>query len=94
MSRPTKEELETALNRAIWLRENGQDEYFLGKSLLNHNYRIEHLELVLKAVKSYLHSGMSSTQDLTELQKAIEAAERADRFKDDGGPESHTDVFV
>ncbi len=94
MSRPSKAELETALKQAAWLRENGTDEYFLGKSLLNHNYRIQHLEHVMESVKQYLHSGMSSGQDLMKLQKAIEAAEKADSFKGDIEPDDHTNVFV
>jgi len=81
MSRPTEEELNTALERAVWLRENGEDKHFLGKSLLNHNYRIKHLEDVLHAAKLYLHSGMSPGMELTKLQKAIEAAEKADEWK-------------
>jgi len=94
MSRPSKSELEIALNRAAWLREHGEDEYFMGKALLNHNYRIKHLEHVLESVKHYLHSGMSSGQDLMKLQKAIEAAEKADSFKGDIEPDSKTDVLV
>lgn len=94
MSRPSKTELETALNRAAYLRENGEDEYFLGKALLNHNYRIKHLEHVLENVKRYLHSGMSSAQDLMRLQKAIEAADKADQYKGDNEQGEHSDVVV
>jgi hypothetical protein len=94
MSRPTQEELDTALERAAWLRENGADEYFVGKSLLNHNYRIKHLEQVLKAAKNYLHSGMSAGHELSVLQKAIEHADEANQYKEGGDGSAHGDVVV
>lgn len=80
MSRPSEAELKVALEQAGWLRENGQDQFYLGKSLLNHNYRLKHLERVLFAAKNFLHSGMANSTELTQLLKAIEAAEKADAY--------------
>lgn len=80
MSRPSDQELETALKKAADLREHSEDIFFLGKSLLNHNYRIRHLEHVLQAAKAYLHSGMSASIELIELQKSIDAADKANEF--------------
>ena len=47
MGKPTAEQLEQALAQAAWLRENDVDEHFVGKALLNHNYRLHLLEDVL-----------------------------------------------
>ena len=79
MAKPTPEELDVAIKEAIRLRENGEDEHFLGKSLLNHNYRLQLLEDVLTKAKLYLHSGHSSREH-TLLVKAIEKAEQAGRL--------------
>jgi len=74
MGKPTTDQLE----QAAWLREHDMDEHFLGKSLLNHNYRLHLLEDVLHKAKQYLHSG-SSAQAHRELLRAIEKAETASR---------------
>jgi hypothetical protein len=76
MGVPTKEELETALNEAARMREQGEDPCHLGKVLLNHNYRIEMLEKVLQAAELYLHSGQGSHEH-SQLLRAIEAAKNA-----------------
>lgn len=78
MGKPTADQLEQALAQAAWLREHDMDEYFLGKSLLNHNYRLHLLEDVLHKARLYLHSG-SSAQAHRELLRAIERAEAASR---------------
>ena len=78
MGTPTTDQLEQALAQAAWLREHDMDEHFLGKSLLNHNYRLHLLEDVLHKAKQYLHSG-SSAQAHRELLRAIEKAEVASR---------------
>lgn len=78
MGKPTTDQLEQALAQAAWLREHDMDEHFLGKSLLNHNYRLHLLEDVLHKAKQYLHSG-SSAQAHRELLRAIEKAEVASR---------------
>ena len=62
---------------ALWLHEQSQDEYFLGKSLLNHNYRLNLLEHVLHAAKLYLHSG-NGAREHSDLLKAIEDAEKSE----------------
>ena len=79
MSRPTEEELTLALEEAAKMRESGNDDYFIAKSLLNMNYRLEALEDVLSKVKHYLHSGHGSREH-TLLVKAIEKAEKADAY--------------
>ena len=76
MGKPTIEELETALKYAARLREQGEDEFYIGKSLLNLNYRIKYLEVVLNKANLYLHSGEGSIEH-AELVKAIEQAEKA-----------------
>ena len=78
MGKPTAQELEAALNEAARLRESGRDEHFLGKALLNHNYRLDLLEQVLTRAKIYLRSGEGSREH-TMLVKAIEKAEAAAR---------------
>ena len=72
MGRPTKEELKTALKHAADLREQGEDTFFLAKSLLNLNYRIR----FLAKANLYLHSG-EGAHEHAELVKAIEEAEEA-----------------
>ena len=79
MGKPTAEQLEQALAQAAWLREHDMDEYFLGKTLLNHNYRLHLLEDVLHKARQYLHSGQSG-QAHRELLRAIEKAEQADKL--------------
>jgi hypothetical protein len=76
MGRPTQEELKTALKHAADLREQGEDTFFLAKSLLNLNYRIKILETVLAKANLYLHSG-EGAHEHAELVKAIEQAEKA-----------------
>ena len=75
MSKPTEQELTMALEQAKHLRESGQDEHFIGKSLLNCNYQMAYLIDVLDAAEKYLNSGMSQTEH-TKLLKAIEKARK------------------
>lgn len=82
MSRPTEEELKTALERATQIREAGEDEFFLAKSVLNLNYRVSALEDVLEKAKLYMHSG-EGAHEHTMLLKAIEKAEQADAYLGD-----------
>ncbi|MEZ5488957.1 MAG: hypothetical protein R3F50_01405 [Gammaproteobacteria bacterium] len=77
MSRPAPEELKTALQRAAWLREHNQDEYFLAKSPMSHDYRLKFLEHVLQAAKIYLHSG-NGARGHSELLRAIAKAEQTE----------------
>ncbi len=76
MGKPTAEELETALKHAAQLREQGEDNYYIGKSLLNLNYRMKFLEDVLAKANLYLHSGEGAVEH-AELVNAIERAEQA-----------------
>ncbi len=76
MGKPTPEELETALKHAAVLREQGEDLFYIGKSLLNLNYRMGFLEDVLAKANVYLHSG-ESAEEHAKLLKAIERAEKA-----------------
>jgi len=76
MGRPTQEELNTALKHAVDMREQGEDTFFLAKSLLNLNYRLKYLENVLAKANLYLHSG-EGAHEHAGLVKAIEEAEKA-----------------
>jgi len=85
MGVPTEEELQTALDEAARMREQGEDPHHLAKVLLNHNYRIETLEKVLHAAELYLHSGESGHEH-SRLVKAIEAAKYASANTADKNP--------
>lgn len=76
MGKPTPEELETALTHAAHLREQGEDIFYIGKCLLNFNYRMKYLENVLTKADLYLHSGEAAVEH-AELVKAIEKAKKA-----------------
>jgi hypothetical protein len=78
MGKPTAQELQTALAQAAFLREHDVDEHFMGKALLNLNYRLGLLETVMQEAKRYMHSGQSA-QHHRLLVRAIEAAEAAER---------------
>jgi hypothetical protein len=88
MGKPTNEELKTALTHAARLREQGEDTYFLAKSLLNLNYRIKFLEDVLAKTKLYLHSG-EGTHEHAKLLKSIEQAEKASLASGQGDDDIH-----
>lgn len=83
MGVPSKEELDTALQEAARMREQGEDPCYLAKTLLNHNYRIETLEKVLYAAELYLHSGHASHEH-SQLVRAIEVAKKAGLNSSDG----------
>ena len=71
MSKPTDEELESALQMAAQMRDKKLDPFFIAKSLLNHNYRLKYLEEVFKATDRYLNHGMSE-QERTRLLRLID----------------------
>ena len=79
MSKPTEEELETALNMAAHMRDKEIDPFFIAKSLLSHNYRIKYLEDILKSADRYINHGMSE-QERTHLIRTIEKAKDAESF--------------
>ena len=76
MSKPTPEEMQTALTEAARLREQRKDDFYLGKALLNLNYRLGFLEDVLDKADLYLHSGEGAFEH-SELVKSIERAREA-----------------
>lgn len=71
MSKPTDEELKTALRRAMIMKENDQDPDFLAKSLLNHHYRLNYLLELLFSTDRYLNHGMADREH-TKLLRLIE----------------------
>lgn len=88
MGTPTPEELKIALTEATRLREQGKDHYFLGKALLNLNFRIGFLEDVLDKADLYLHSGEGAFEH-SELVKSIERAREAFMFPGEGEDDIH-----
>lgn len=79
MSKPTEEELETALKMAAQMRDKKVDPFFIAKSLLSHNYRIKYLEEIMKSADRYINHGMSE-QERTHLISTIEKAKDAESF--------------
>ena len=77
MGKPTKAELDEALATAARMREKGEDEHYLAKSLLNMNYRFRYLEKVLEAAEYFLLTGQDAHKH-TQLQLAIDAARKAE----------------
>ena len=77
MSKPSHEELKTALRRAMIMKEHSQDPDFLAKSLLNHHYRLGFLLDVLFAADRYLNHGMADHAH-TKLLRLIEKAKEAE----------------
>jgi len=71
MSKPSEEELETALKMAAQMRDKKIDPFFVAKSLLSHNYRIKHLEEILLMADRYINHGMAENER-THLIRAIE----------------------
>ena len=88
MGRPTAEELETALTHAAQLREQGEDIYYVGKSLLNLNYRIKFLEHVLEKADLFLHTGQAAKEH-ADLVRAIEKAKEAAEFAGEEDKDIH-----
>jgi len=79
MSKPTEEELETALKMAAQMRDHDVDPFFIAKALLSHNYRISCLEEVMSAADRYVNMGMSE-RERTHLIRAIEKAKDLDSY--------------
>lgn len=76
MGKPSTHELRHALDRAIEMRESGNDPDFLAKSLLNLHYRLLKAEKAVESARRYLHSGQSPTEH-RDLLLAVQEAERA-----------------
>ncbi len=79
MSKPTAEELDTALKMAEQMRDKKIDPFYIAKALLSHNYRIKYLEEILRAADRYINRGMSE-QEKTHLIRTIEKAKDAESF--------------
>ena len=77
MPKPTEDELDNALKMAIQMIEKRIDPFSVAKTLLSHNYRIKHLEEVLRAADRYLNMGMSE-RERTNLLSAINKAKAAE----------------
>ena len=82
MGRPSKEQLERALNAAEKLRDLDQDDDHLGRSLLYLNSRNEVLEKVFNATMHYLRSGHDQHEH-TRLIQAVQDARRQFREESD-----------
>lgn len=85
MGKPSHHELREALDRAIAMRESGQDPHFVAKSLLNLHYRLLMAEKAVAATRHYLHSGQSP-DGRRELMRALEDSDLAglDMAPDEG----------
>jgi hypothetical protein len=79
MPKPTDEELQAALQKAIEMREQNDDPFYLAKCLLSHNFRMKHLEEVLKSADRYINMGMSE-QERKQLISAIAKARDAESY--------------
>jgi hypothetical protein len=87
MGKPTAEELQVAIAKAITMREGGHDEDNVAKALLSLNYRMQKMEALLSTVKRYLHAGQSAT-DHRNLLLAVQVAEKANADEDKGDSSS------
>jgi len=79
MPKPTDEELDTAIHKAIEMREENNDPFNLAKCLLSHNFRMKHLEEVLILADRYINMGMSD-EERTQLIRAIEKAKDVESY--------------
>ena len=87
MGRPTESELKHALAKAAEMREHGNDPDFIGKSLLNLNYRFDIWQRVIDATKLYLHSGLNTTEHarlIKTLQETEKLEEKTNQDSDFG----------
>jgi hypothetical protein len=79
MPKPTDEELQAAIQKAIEMREQNDDPFNLAKCLLSHNFRMKHMEEVLKSADRYINMGMSE-QERTQLIRAITKAKDTESY--------------
>ena len=73
----TDEELDRAINEAGRLRESGNDNNYIAKTVLSLHYRVKQLEALNRLAERYLHSGLSNTE-LQNLEKAIKKYQSLD----------------
>lgn len=78
MGKPSKEELAEALAEAGRMREQGEDEHFVAKSLLNHDYRLKLYEQLYQSVEHYMRSGQSE-QEHGKLMKILDKIRSEER---------------
>lgn len=78
MGRPTEEELATALKEAARMREQSDDPSFVGKSLLNHNYRLSYLLQLYHQLEHYFHAGQADSEH-AKLIKLLEKVRQEER---------------
>ncbi len=78
MSKPTETELKTALIAAETMKEHDKDPFFLAKSLLNHNYRLNYFKDLLKAADLYMNHGQAEYHRL-QLLHQIEKVRHEER---------------
>ncbi len=85
MSKPTEDELATALESAKLMREKDNDPFHLGKTLLHYHYHIGFLEEVKNCAEAYLHSGLSDSGHRRLLQaiKRLHQEERRSANRED-----------
>jgi len=88
MSKPSEQELNTALDQARKMRETGMDPAYLAKTLLSHHYRLGLMEEVFAALERYLHSGQAE-EEHRHLLKAVEKVRQAE----DRTAKVHPDKF-
>jgi hypothetical protein len=79
MPKPSDEELKSAIEKAVEMREQDADPFYLAKCLLSHNFRMKHMEEVLKIADRYVNMGMSE-RELTRLIRAIAIAKDIDSY--------------
>lgn len=90
MGKPSTHELREALDRAIAMRESGQDPHYVAKTLLNLHYRLLKAEKAVAAARHYLHSGQDP-DDRRELLLAVQDSDLAglDLAQDEAPPGRH-----
>ena len=88
MGKPTSEEKQKAMIEAARLREQGEDDYYLGKTLLNMNFCMGFLLDVLDKADLYLHSGEGAVEH-SDLVRTIERARAALLDPDASSDEIH-----
>jgi len=71
MTKPTHDELATALAAAGSMKEHDKDPDFIAKALLNSHYREQYLEKVFHLAERYIKFGQGETEH-RELIRAIE----------------------
>lgn len=88
MSKPSHEELESALAKAKHMRESGNDPDFIGKALLNYHYQTTFLEQVLHAAEHYINSGLGER----EHTRLIQALNKARQIDERSAKQGHEDL--